>query len=338
MIVRAYTQKPEPVSSKHLVETFNLTVSTATIRNEMSALEEMGYIAAPHTSAGRIPTDNGYRYFVKNLIDVDDLSAAEQTRISDKLQTSHYATEQWMRLAATILSRTVQTASIVTPPISETSRFKHIELIAIQGRLVLMVLVLHSGTVHQQMLHLTDPVPQETLSDAAQHINTLCMNLNANELRMKSVQLHLLEREVIDLAAELMDRADNNQVRVIYGDGLSEIVRTFQDSESAQQAIRIFEERAALNAILSEVLSPMLNSVQVVIAGDGRWEELNNLSMVLSRYGIPGQMSGAVGVFGPTHINYGRAISTVRYVSTLMTNALVDLYDGEAADDNKADT
>jgi heat-inducible transcriptional repressor len=327
-IIRAYTHNPEPVSSKLLVESYNLTVSSATIRNEMAALEELGYITAPHTSAGRVPTENGYRYFVKRLINVGDLSNAEQTRIAEKLQGLPLATEQWMRLAATILARTANIAALVTPPIAETSRFKHLELIAIQGRLVLMVLVLHGGAVHQQMLNLHEPVSQGQLSEVAARINTLGAGLNSSELSIKRSQLQMLELEVADLAVELMERADTNQVRLIYRDGLSEIISTFQNNEGAQQAVRVFEERAFLNMILSEMLTPLHNSVQVLIGGEGRWEELKHLSMVLSRYGIPGQVSGAVGVLGPMHINYGRAISTVRYVSGLMTEALVNLYDG----------
>ncbi len=328
LIIRAYTQSPKPVSSKYLEENCNLGVSSATIRNEMAALEELGYIGAPHTSAGRVPTENGYRYFVQRLISAGDLPAAEQSRIATRFQGSPLATEQWMRLAATILARTANSAALVTPPIAETSRFKHIELIAIQGRLVLMVLVLHGGSVHQQMLNLTEPVAQTRLSDVASRINALCEGLNANKLRMKGTQLQVLEREVTDLAADLMERADTNQVRFIYRDGLSEIINSFQNNEDAQQAVRVFEERAFLNMILDEMLTPLINNVQVVIGGEGRWEELKQLSMVLSRYGIPGQVSGAVGVLGPTHINYGRAISTVRYVSTLMTDALETLYEG----------
>lgn len=335
LIIESYTNNPEPVSSKHLGEAFSLGVSSATIRNEMAVLEEKGYIVAPHTSAGRVPTEQGYRYFVRRLLKTTDLSRVEQTRINEKLQEFPLATEQWMRLAATMLARTVQSAALVTAPVSEISRFKHLELISIQGRLVLMVLVLHSGNVHQQMLNLVESLPQTALSEAAQRINTLCLNLNANEVRMRSVQLQLLEREVAELAADLMDKADSNQVRFIYRDGLSGIINTFQGGEGAQQAVRVFEERAVLNAILSEVLAKHENEVRVLIAGDDRWEELNHLSMVLSRYGIPGQVTGALGVLGPTHINYGRAISTVRYVSNLMTDMLVKLFEDPAGTEDE---
>lgn len=326
-IIRAYSQSPEPVSSKYLVEQDGLSVSSATIRNEMSRLEELGLIAQPHTSAGRVPTEAGYRYFVKHLLGDKGLTTAEESRIAEKLQTQPLATEQWMSQAATILARTVQSAAVVTPPVAETSRFKHIELIAIQGRLVLMVLVLHQGSVHQQMLTLADTVPQAGLSEAAARINGMATDLGSNDLRARSVQLPLLEREIVELAADVMDRADSSRVRLVYRDGLSDVIGAFPRSEGAQQIVRVVEERALLNTILAELLSPLVNDVQVLIAGNGRWDELNQLSMVFSRYGIPGQATGAVGVVGPTNMNYRRAISTVSFVSGLMSSMLASAFD-----------
>ena len=135
----------------------------------------------------------------------------------------------------------------------------------------------------------------------------------------------MLEREVVALIAEIMERADNHPVRAVYQDGLSDIISTFPDGEGAQQAVRVFEERAFLDMILTELVDNLVDDVRVIVAGDG-YDELNQLSMVLSRYGLPGKVSGAVGILGPTHINYGRAISSVRYVSSMMTNMLVQLY------------
>jgi heat-inducible transcriptional repressor len=327
LIVRAYTQTPEPISSKHLVESFELGVSTATVRNEMAVLEELGYIVAPHTSAGRVPTESGYRYFVRQLINVGDLTAAEQTRINENLSSLPLATEQWLTRAALMLAQTAQTAALVTPMSAETSRFKHLELISIQGRLVLMVLVLHGGSVHQQMLTLAEVVSQAVLTETANRLNALCVDLTAAEVRARSTQFQLLEHDIADLAAELMERADENQVRLVYRGGLSEIMPAFQNSEGAQQMVRVFEERAFLNLILNEVLSPLVNTPQVVIAGNGRWEELSHLSLVISRYGIPGHLSGTLGLLGPTHINYGRAVSIVSYVSNLMTAMLTRIFE-----------
>ncbi|HVU13263.1 MAG TPA: HrcA family transcriptional regulator, partial [Phototrophicaceae bacterium] len=180
--------------------------------------------------------------------------------------------------------------------------------------------------VHQQMLTLAEPMTQPRISETAERINALCMDLSAKEVRMRSVQMQHLDQEISELVADLMDKADSNQVRLVYRNGLSEVLGRFT-TEGAQQAVRVFDEWALLNLVLNDVLTPMVNNVQVVVAGNGRWEQLSHLSLVLSRYGIPGQISGAVGVLGPTRIDYGRAISAVGYVSSLMTDLLTDGYD-----------
>lgn len=325
-IVRSYTTKAEPVGSKFIAENFELGVSPATIRNEMAVLEELGYIAQPHTSAGRVPTENGYRYFVTYLLNAIELSSTDQQRISERMKAVPMATEQWMRHAATVLSRTTQAASLVTSPLSQTGRFKHLELISVQGRLVLMVLILQGGGVHQRMLNLAESVPQTTLAEVSSRLNSLCYDLTARDMTLKAIGLPMLEREIVELAAEVIERESSGSIQTIYRDGLGDVLQSFPASEGAQQAVRVFEERQFLNVILDEFLGPLTDGVKVVIAGEGKREELSQLSMVLSRYGQPGQLSGAIGLIGPTHINYGRAISAVRYVSTMMTNMLVSLY------------
>jgi len=342
-IVQAYSEKPEPIGSRYLVENYQLNISSATVRSEMAHLEEMGYIAAPHTSAGRVPTAAGFRYFVRRLLQTRSLTRSEQRHISERVGTLQAGMEQWMRRAAALLARSVQSASIVTPPISQTNSFKHMELISIQGRLALMVLVLNSGSVHQRMLTLAEPVPQTQLAEAAKRVNEMCAGFTAQQVRLKSINLPMLEREVAELTAELIDHADNNMVRFIYRDGLSQVIDNFPDEEGAQQAIRILEEHTVLNVLLNELLERLPPddadevNVQVVIAGDGRYDDLSRLSMVLGRYGHPRKMRGAIGVLGPTHINYGRAISTVRYVSNLMTNVLAALYQDNVEENKKRD-
>jgi heat-inducible transcriptional repressor len=219
-----------------------------------------------------------------------------------------------------------------------SSRFKHIELIGVQGRLVLMVLVVQGGAVHQQMLTLAEPVTQPRLSESAARINGACLDLDSDDVRVKGVQMGMLEREVTELVADLMAKADDNQVVAVYRDGLTAMLGSFQQNNAgAQQALHVFEERAFLTLILNEVLSPQPNDVQVIIAGNGRWEELSQLTMILSRYGLRGQVSGAVGVLGPTHINYGRAVSAVRYISSVMTRMLANVYtDWPALPDSEA--
>ncbi|QPC81873.1 heat-inducible transcription repressor HrcA [Phototrophicus methaneseepsis] len=331
LIVQEYTKHPEPVSSKQLADHNSLGVSSATIRNDMAQLEELGYVASPHTSSGRVPTTQGYRYFVKILMNDAELPTAERALIEQKFSEVPSMLEQWLRQAARLLARTTQTASLVTSPAATSNTFKHLELISIQGRLTLMVLVTTSGAVHQRMLSLAEPVSQLKLSESAERINTLCANLNANQIRLKTRFLPLLEQEVVELAADLIDTSGNQQYRVFYREGLSDVINAFSDGVAAQQAVRVLEERPILEMILAQFLQPLMddNNVQVIIAGNEKLDEIDRVSIVLSRYGIPDQLSGALAVVGPTHINYGRAISTVRHVSHLMTDMMAQLYQEE---------
>jgi heat-inducible transcriptional repressor len=335
MIVRAYSENPEPISSKYIAEQPGVNYSSATVRNEMAHLEELGYLTSPHTSSGRIPTTQGFRYFVRGLIEQATLGDVEQEIVTQKLNAAPNALDEWMRQAATLLARKSSGASIVTSPSIEQSRFKHIELINIQGRLTLMVLVLQGGVVHQRMLNLAEPIAQTRLSELANHLNRICADLNAAQLMLKARQMSELEREIAEIAAEVMQRSDSQPVHTVYQDGLSDIIKSFPDQEAAQQAVRIYEEPAFLDLLVREVLDPNNpQGVQVIIAGDGRYEELNQLSIVISRYGERRGLSGALGVFGPTHLNYSRAISAVRFIASKITDKLADLTERSASSAN----
>jgi heat-inducible transcriptional repressor len=324
LIVRGYIETGHPISSKSLVD--RLGVSSATIRNEMGVLESLGYAIAPHTSAGRVPTEAGYRYFVRCLLDEVDLNLTERRMIAHQFHQAPLEIDQWMRLAAAVLARTAQGVSLITPPRSQFSRFKHLELIETQGRLVLMVLVLNNGDVRQRMLTLTEPLSQEQLSKAAARLTTLSVGRSAAQIREKLSGLPELEQEVLGLVADLIDQVDSAHPRIIYHDGLTELLGTFDESAGAQQALRVLEEHTMLESLLNEAVGPTVGSVRVVIAGEGRWDDISLLSIVLGRYGVDGRATGALGVLGPMRMSYGRAVSTVRYVADLMSSLLIGIY------------
>lgn len=325
LLVREYIRTGQPVGSKTLVEQSDLGVSSATVRNEMVMLEQKDLIFAPYTSAGRVPTQQGYRYFVHRLLREGGLSAQERRRIAQEFEQAPADPEEWMQLAAMVLWRTSRAAALVTLPRAVENHFKHVELIGTQGRLVLMVLVLQGGTVQQQMLTLAEPVGQPTLSQTAQAINQGCAGLTAEQVRQRARRLpEELGREVGELVADAMAQANQQSVRDFYRYGLSESLAEFADHE-AQQIVRVLEEQSLLEGILRETLAPDQPDVRVVVAGEGRWEDLSHLSMVLGRYGTP-QARGALGVLGPTRMRYGRAISTVRYVANLMSGLIDDIY------------
>src|SRR5581483_10241766 len=170
LVIKEYVGKAQPVGSETLAK-MDLGVSSATIRNELAALEDEGYLTHPHTSAGRIPTEKGYRYFVETLMDNMELTTDEQQMIRHQFHQVTLDVEQWMRLSAAVLAHTSKMAALVTAPSANQTRFKHVELIAISETVAMMVLVLQAGTVKQQMLYSTDLLDQDDLRRIANRLN-----------------------------------------------------------------------------------------------------------------------------------------------------------------------
>ena len=328
LVIREYVASTHPISSKILLEHYDMGVSSATVRSEMALLEELGYLTHPHTSAGRVPTDMGYRLFVERLLGDVTLPATERRMIVHQFHQARLDLGQWMRLAATTLTRAARNAALVTAPQAEQSRFKHIELISTQGKLVLLILVLQGGNVQQQMLTLAEPLTQAELSQSTDLLNQVCAGLGAAEIRARVRNLPTFEAEVCDLVLEMMERCDSRITGEVYRDGLTEMLSQpeFMGTEGSQGALRLLEERSFLDDFLTETLSPHVGGVQVIIGSEGRWEDLSSCSMVLARYGVPGFATGALGVLGPTRMPYGRAISAVRFVAELMSDLVYDMY------------
>ena len=149
LVIHEYIKTAQPIGSRHLVDRYKLEMSPATVRNEMGLLTERGYLRQPHTSAGRVPTEEGYRYFVGRLVQQTDLPITTRRTISHQFYQSRQDVEQWLRLAASVLAHQSRGASLVTAPHPEQARFKHLELISTRGRQVLMVMVLVGGEIHQ---------------------------------------------------------------------------------------------------------------------------------------------------------------------------------------------
>jgi len=327
LIVREHIETAQPVSSRKLVQKYHLDFSSATVRNEMVALSEMGYLHQPHTSAGRVPTEAGYRYFVRQLMGQHRLPADTQRTIAHQFYQAGGDVDEWMRLAASVLAQQAQAASLVTAPQPAEARFKHIELIATRGRQVLMVLVLHGGQVRQQMLYLGEPASQERLSAAAAHLSQSCQGLTVEDIAALTGQFDALEQDILRLTLEEMRRATGAIAEGLYHDGLTNMLAApeFAEAQAARSALRLFEERPLMEDLLSRAMSTTsLGGVQVLIGGENTWEELRQCSVVLARYGAPGMVSGMLGVLGPIRMPYGRAISTVRFVAGLLSDLVTE--------------
>lgn len=328
LIIRDYIETAQPIGSRYLVENYNLNVSSATVRNDMLALTETGYLRQPHTSAGRIPTEDGYRFFVRQLMGHTELPSTTKRTIVHQFYQAGMDIDRWMRLAASVLAHQSQAASLVTAPRSERSVFKHLELINTRGRQVLMVLVLSGGEVNQQMLTLAEPISQERLSIVAQSFNDLLLGLDSESIAALSVKFDALEQDIITLILDDLRHTSDMLTGEIYHDGLAHVLTEpeFETADIARNALRVFEERQLLEDLLTRtVLSNDLSGVQVLIGGEGNWEELRDFSIVLARYGAPGLATGTLGVLGPIRMPYGRTISTVRFVASLLSDLVEDI-------------
>lgn len=327
LVIHEYIETAQPVGSIHLVDRYGLDMSSATVRNELASLTDSGYLRQPHTSAGRVPTEEGYRYFVRQLMGQTDLPATVKRTISHQFYQAGQDVDRWMRLAASVLAHQSQAASLVTAPRPERPTFKHLELIATTGRQVLMVAVFTGGEIRQQMLVLAEPVSQARLSETAQMINNQCEGLDADGMTALMPQVDALGKDVLKLILEEQQRSVNVLTGEVYRDGLTNVLAMpeFSESNAARNALRLLEERPLLEDLLSRtVLNSGVGGVQVLIAGEGTWEELRDCSVVLARYGDPNLATGTLGVLGPIRMAYGHTISTVRYVAALLSDLVVE--------------
>ncbi|OQA45403.1 MAG: Heat-inducible transcription repressor HrcA [Chloroflexi bacterium ADurb.Bin325] len=336
LVIRSYIERGQPVGSKSFVTSYGLDISPATIRNEMAALEEMGYLTHPHTSAGRVPTDQGYRYFVEHLLGETELPLPEQLMIRHQFHQARLELDQWVRLAVAVLAHTTRKAALATPPRARESKFKHVELISLRDTLVLLVLVLMGGAVKQQMLTLDEPVEQEALSRLSNELNDHYKGLTAGQISARSNDLPALGRQISHIIGQVIQAVDRQGEDFVYRDGLLHMLGEpeFAESQQVRGIVQTFEG-PSLSSIVSTAAPVEVGGVQVLIGGEGRWQEFADLTLVLSRYGVEGGASGLLGVVGPLRMTYDRTIGAVRYVSQLMSDLVSDWHDTDDAADGQ---
>lgn len=332
LIIRDYIDSAQPVGSKRLAEHYHINLSSATIRNEMAALTEMGYLRQPHTSAGRVPTEEGYRYFVSEMMHSAELPETVRHTISHQFYQSRPELDQWMTLAASILASQSQGVSVITAPHAEQVKFKHVELISTQGRQILMVLVMVGGEVSQQILTLAEPVSQDRLSQSAARLNGLLVGLTAQAISKLTARPDALDQDILLLIARDMHHSTDKSSGELYTDGLTNVLGEpeFSELDGPRRALRIFDEPATLQSLLARTTSNSdVGALQVLIGGEGEYDDLRQCSLVIARYGVPGMATGALGVLGPMRMSYSRTIPTVRFVAALLSDMVNDNISGE---------
>ena len=326
LVIQEYVKSAQPVASSVIAQHYDLGVSTATIRNDLAALEREGLLTHPHTSAGRVPTDVGYRYFVQHLLLDAELPTAERRDIRIQFSQARQELDQWLRLSTSVLARTTQAAALATAPRTSVSRFKHLELVAIHGIKVLLILVLQEGAVKQQLLDLDEPMEQAELSRTSNELNAQLMGLSASGIGEKVGVLTPFAAQVALLVVDLISSMDRQQSSQIYRDGLMQILDApeFAEGDNVRRIVQVFEEQSVLEQVVDQYGD--MEDIHVVISGDGRFAELRDITLVLSRYGVMDRATGLLGVMGPRRMLYGRTMGAVRFVAALMSEMVEEIY------------
>lgn len=332
-LVEEYIRTATPVASENLRNKYTLPWGAATVRNEMAALEEEGLLFQPHTSAGRIPTDLGYRYFVEHLMPESALSLDEQRQIRHQFYQVQHQLDEWVRLTAAILSRALQSAAVVMPPRAVQARLKHFEVLSLQEVVALLVLVAQDGTVKQERLLLETPATQEELSHLAQRFNRLFVGADAAgvEAQLAASAATENERIIVSSLARMLAQYSDLTPEAFYHEGVIQMLdqpefTTLGPERERNQRIRkvveVLEQSRFLPALAAQVPA---GGVQVIIGGENEFEDMKDVSLVVSRYGVEGQAGGLLGVVGPTRMQYSRAIAVVRYMTGLMNELMSEM-------------
>jgi heat-inducible transcriptional repressor len=320
LIIDDYVCSATPVGSENIVRTHRLELSPATLRNEMARLEEDGYISHPHTSAGRVPSDKGYRYYVETLMQDTDIPHEEKLRILHQFHQSSMEMSEWLQLAASVLAQSARNLAVVTAPRMSTTKLKHVQLVELSESTALMVLVTEDIKVQQQVVTLQEPIGQEELNQIAARMNQRLAGKGAEGITP-------IEELLYRLAADMLAEEGAAQYAEPHLEGIANVLRQpeFSRSDRMLDVVEALEERNLGKVIPFETVGD--DGVTVIIGAENRQDAMRDCSVVIARYSAgENGPAGAIAVLGPTRMHYPRSIATVRYLRELMSDLMGKLY------------
>jgi heat-inducible transcriptional repressor len=325
-IVNDYIQTKEPVGSKSLVERHQFGVSSATIRNEMAMLEEEELIHAPHTSAGRVPTDKGYRLFVDRLGEVKPLSASEKAAISN-FMTGSADLDETLGRTVRLLSQLTNQVAMVQYPTLGRARVRNIELIQAADTRVLLILITDSGRIQQHVIELSENLDVQLIAEIRGKLNEALTGLAlvdvaATLLNFAQNFATSARQQVVLITESLLDQVDANRQEKIILAGTANLARREQDFPgSISPVLEAIEEQVVLLKLITEMQAEQ-HGVSLRIGRENAFEGLSNASVVVSGYENQGNEIAKLGVIGPTRMDYSSNIAAVKAVARYLTKAL----------------
>jgi len=324
-VVHTYITTAEPVGSRSIVRRFNLDLSPATARNTMADLEEAGFLQQLHTSSGRVPTDQGYRYYVDYLMQVQELTLGERQRIERQLSEQLNNVDDLMRQTCHLLALATHQAGIVASPAEDSAEVRHVELMPLAGPRVAVLIADSLGRVHTLMGSLDEPMPPDELSRLARFLNDQVQGVSTDQLAA-TVRLHMEtvrdeQRRLSEQALRLLDVLPLNRPGQLFLEGATQLFEQpeFRDVAKAREVLGLLDERDRLFELLrTSVTKSERVRAAVVIGSEAKDRGLGGISLVASPYCVDGKPVGMLGVLGPRRMPYSRLTAVVDYTAGML--------------------
>jgi heat-inducible transcriptional repressor len=326
-IVEEHITTAQPVGSQTIARSRNLGVSSATVRNDMTVLEREGYLVQPHTSAGRVPTDRGYRFFVDNFDRQPGLAPVQRQVVSDfftLFQSAHQVLEELLHETSQLLARVSTHTAVVVGPHVEVATIRSVQLVVLQPSIVLALAILSNGRVEKSILHVAVDTDDATVATAAALLDTQLAGARWNQLP----ELRPVAGPAADsLAGEARDalaaRAEQESFEPLYIGGASRIAaehEAFPTTDSAARLLELLERQVEVVSLVHDLLD--LGTTTVRIGSENSIDELRDCSIVVAPYKVDGEIAGTVGVLGPTRMDYRQALAAVEAISQQLGDVL----------------
>ena len=327
-VIRDYIRTAEPVGSRTLSRSSGLSLSPATIRNVMADLEDIGLLDQPYTSAGRVPTDKGLRYYVDTILEVKNISDREREAIEQQFSGITPEIDQLIKRSSKVLSWVSKNVGVVMAPKFSGAELRQIEFIRLSERLVLAILVGQTGVIQNRIIEVEEDIPQEDLERFNRYLNDVLGGLTISEIKAKLVEEMRHEKNRFDqmlsralVMAQKVLEDDANDGDVILEGRINMLDHPeFADVENMKAIFRTFEDKSILVKLLDNTMNA--SGVQIFIGSENDLTEMEGCTLIVSRYSRGTKPLGTLGVIGPTRLNYSRIIPVVDYTAKLVGNIL----------------
>lgn len=325
-VVNEFTTSAVPVGSQALQARYFVNLSSATIRSELAELADLGYLTQPHTSAGRMPTDSGYRYFVDFLMDLEPIPDRVKTYIEDELRTAPSDVQGLVEKVAMTVASVTQNASVASAPQGALARVKHVDLVSLEPRDVLLILLLEGNLLRQQVVTVTQPATQAQLTRLTARLNASLGGRTSNEARRHYDSAPLgLEKEMLGRVIAMLDAYEKGSENLVVHDGVRNLLRQpeFAEASRVHQVLEVLEETRYLSGLLRELIGE--SELQIVIGSENASSQLQGCAVVLTTYGPVERLKGVLGVIGPTRMAYSQTVARLQAVARGASQRMAEL-------------